>query len=126
MQTIKAKPKIDSVSKARIWATGQQIEQKNRHNDSLKSCGFLKEFKTANFEIHSSKMIFSTLPEPASLSAPNIRFSNTCKVEEQGLNLLRNKNTGCSSRILNEKHSKKIPSWITESCFCLLALENRN
>ena len=55
MSIVNEKPQLDLVL-ALPRATGQEIEQKERHNDAFKICSCFKEFETANFETRNPKM----------------------------------------------------------------------
>jgi hypothetical protein len=82
MQLIK-KPLIDLVLKAQKGAARQEVEQKYRSADKIKTHSCLKKFKTANFETRNPKMRFFILYDT------NTLFGNTCKTEEQGLTFLQ-------------------------------------
>lgn len=55
MSIVNEKPQLDLVL-ALPGATGQEIEQKDRNNDSLKIYRCFKEFETSDFETLNPKM----------------------------------------------------------------------
>ncbi|AKB74574.1 hypothetical protein MSLAZ_1313 [Methanosarcina lacustris Z-7289] len=90
MSIIKEKPQLDPVLKAHPGAIGQEIKQKNRHDDALKLYSCLKEFETVNFETLNPKRKFSiqsvTYPVPPNPSSLSGKLS---RVEESGFNFLQ-------------------------------------
>ncbi|MHC1754222.1 MAG: hypothetical protein AB9861_02105 [Methanosarcina sp.] len=94
MSIVKEKPQLDLVL-AHPEATGQEIEQKDRHNDALKIYSCFKEFETANFETLNPKMKFSIQPTTCFIPSNASTLSGKiCKVKESGLNLLQTAETG--------------------------------
>jgi len=90
MSIVKEKPQLDLVLKTHPGVIGQEIEQKNRHDDTLKIYSYFKEFESVNFETLNPKMKFSIqsgtcsiLPNASTLSG---KISG---VEESGFNFLQ-------------------------------------
>ncbi len=90
MSIVKEKPQLDLVLKAHPGVIGQEIEQKNRHDDTLKTYSCFKEFETVNSETLNPKMKFSIqsgtysiLPNPRSL------YGKISGIEESGFNFLQ-------------------------------------
>lgn len=120
------KPQLDLVL-ALPGAIGQEIEQKERHNDALKICSCFKEFETANLETRNPKIEFFIQPSAYSISSNTSTLSgNVCKVEESGLTFLRAAKTG----YLNFNHLTESYSIVTgralEFLSCPEAPKNRN
>lgn len=89
MSIVNKKPQLDLVL-ALPEAIGQEIEQKERHNDALKIYSCFKEFETANIETQNPETKFSIQPSVYSISSNTSTLSdNVCKVEESGLTFLR-------------------------------------
>jgi len=121
MQLIR-KPYIDLVLKAHKEAARQEVEQKDRFTDRLKTHSCLKEFETANFETRNPEMRFFIPSSTNSLSG------NTCKVEEQGLAFLQ---TSKKSLLdfnlrLTENRLQAVTGQATECCYCPLTPEVGN
>lgn len=90
MSIVKEKPQLDFVLKAHPGVIGQEIEQKDRHDDALKIYSCLKEFETANFETLNPKMKFSIQPGTYFIPSNTSTLSGKiCKVEESCFNFLQ-------------------------------------
>lgn len=127
MSIVKEKPQLDPVLKAHPGAIGQEIEQKNRHDDALKLYSCLKEFETANFETLNPKMKFSiqscTYPIPQNPSSLSGKIST---VEESGFNFLQAaERSRLNFNQLTESHSV-VTGRAPELCSCPEAPESRN
>lgn len=127
MWIVKEKPQLDLVLKAHPGATGQKIEQKDRHDDALNTYSCFKEFETANFETLNPKMKFSIQPTTYFISSNASTLSGKiCKVEESGLNLLQTAETShLNFNQLTESYSV-VTGRATELSSCPEAPENRN
>lgn len=122
MQLIK-KPYIDLVLKAHNEAARQEVEQKDRTLDNLRTHGCLKKLETANFETRNPKIRFSIPYGTSTLSG------NTCKVEEQNLAFLQTakKDLLDFNLQLTENRLQAIASGqATEACSCPLTPEVGN
>ncbi|MDD3248615.1 MAG: hypothetical protein PHF18_17440 [Methanosarcina sp.] len=90
MSIVKEKPQLDLVLKTHPGVIGQEIEQKNRHDDAIKIYSCFKEFEKVNFETLNPKMNFSiqsgTYPIPPNTSTLSGKISG---VEKSGLNPLQ-------------------------------------
>lgn len=127
MSIVNEKPQLDLVLKAHPGAVGQEIEQKDRHNNALKTYSCFKEFGTANFETLNPKMKFSIrssnyyIPSKASTLSGDV-----CKIEESGPTLRRTarKNSQYFNQ-LTESYSF-VTGRATGLCSCPEAPEKRN
>jgi hypothetical protein len=121
MQLIK-KPEIDLVLKAYKGAARQEVEQKDRFTNKLKTHGCLKELKTANFETQNPKMRFYIISSTSALSG------NTCKIEEQSSAFLQTANKGLLdfNLLLTENRLQAVTGQATECCSCPLTPEVGN
>ncbi len=121
MQLIK-KPEIDLVLKAYNGAARQEVEQKDRFTDKLKTYGCLKELKTANFETQNPKMRIYFISSTSALSG------NTCKVEEQSPAFLQTAKKGLFdfNLRLTENSLQAVTGQATECCSCPLTPEVGN
>lgn len=94
MSIVNEKPQLDLVL-ALPGANGQEIEQKDRNNDSLKIYRCFKEFETSDFETLNPKMKPYIQPGVYSNSSNASTLSGKiCKVEESCLDLLQTSETG--------------------------------
>lgn len=126
MSIVNEKPQLDLVL-ALPGATGQEIEQKYRHNDALKIYSCFKEFETANFETLNPKMKFSVQPAVYFIPSNASTLSgNICKVEESGLTFLQDVETGyLNFNQITESYSV-LTGRAAEPGSCPKAPENRN
>lgn len=119
MQLIK-KPYIDLVLKAHNEAARQEVEQKDRTLDKLRTHRCLKKHETANFETRNPKIRFS-IPY-STLSG------NACKIEEQNLAFLQTAKKyllGFNLQ-LTENRLQAVSGQATEACSCPLTPEVGN
>lgn len=125
MSIVYKKPQLDLVL-ALPGATGQEIEQKDRNNDSLKIYSCFKEFEAADFETPNPKMKFSIQPSVYSISSNASTLSGKiCDIKESGLNLLQTAETGyLNFNQLTESYSV-ITGRASELSSCPKAPENR-
>jgi hypothetical protein len=121
MQLIK-KPEIDLVLEAQKGTARQEIEQKNRYTDKLKTYSCLKEFETANFETLNPEMRFFIPYNNSTLSG------STCKAEEPGLAFLQTakKDVSGFNLQLTENVLQVVTCKATEYCSCPLTQEVGN
>jgi hypothetical protein len=126
MSIVKEKPQLDLVL-THPGASGQEIEQKDRHNDALKNYSCFKEFKTVNFETLNPKMNFPIQPGTCFISSNASTLSGKiCNVKESGLNLLQTAETGyLNFNQLTESYSV-VTGRATELRSCPEAPENSN
>lgn len=126
MSIVNKKPQLDLVF-ALPGAIGQEIEQKERHNDAIKNYSCFKEFEAANFETRNPKMKFSIQPGVYSISSNTRTLSGkTCKVEEPGLTFLQTAETVyLNFNRLSESYSV-VTGRALEFLSCPEAPENRN
>jgi hypothetical protein len=119
MQLIE-KPKIDRVLETHKETARQEVEQKDRYTDKLKTHSCLKEFETANFETRNPEMRFSI---PSSTLS-----GNTCKVEEQYPAFLQTAKKGLLdfNLRLTENRLQAVTGQATEYCSCPLTPEVGN
>ncbi|AKB78761.1 hypothetical protein MSHOH_2278 [Methanosarcina horonobensis HB-1 = JCM 15518] len=126
MSIVKEKPRLDLVL-AHPGATGQEFEQKDRHNDALKTYSCFKEFETANFETRNPEM--KLFIHPGTYFTPsNVRSlsGKICKVEESGLCFLQTAERNYQNfNLLTESYSF-LTGRASELCSCPEAPENRN
>jgi len=76
MSIVKKKPYLDPVLKAQFRAGGQEIKQKDRHDDVFKIYSCLKEFETANDETLNPEMKFSIQSKPSIQPDTNFPATN--------------------------------------------------
>ena len=143
MSIVKEKPQLDLVLKAHPGVIGQEIEQKNRHDDTLKIYSYFKElnrhddtlkiysyfkeFESVNFETLNPKMKFSIqsgtcsiLPNASTLSG---KISG---VEKSGLNPLQTaERSHFNFNQLTESYSI-VTGRTPELCSCPKTPEARN
>lgn len=126
MSIVNKKPQLDLVL-ALPEAIGQEIEQKERHNDAIKNYSCFKEFEAANFETRNPKMKFSIQPGVYSISSNTRTLSGKiCKVEESGLTFLQTAETVyLNFNRLSESYSV-VTGRALEFLSCPEAPENRN
>ena len=127
MSIVKEKTQLDLVLKAHPGAIGQEIEQKDRHDDALKIYSCLKEFETAIFETLNPKMKFSiqsgTYPIPPNPSSLSGKISG---VEESGFNFLQAvERSRLNFNQLTESHSV-VTGRVPELCSCPETPESGN
>ena len=125
MSIVNEKPQLDLVL-ALPGATGQEIEQKERHNDALKICSCFKEFETANFETRNPKMKSSIQPSEYFVSNTSTLSGNVCKVKEAGLTFLHTAETGYLNFNRLTESYPVVTGRASESLSCPEAPENRN
>ena len=120
MQIIKEKLQIDYVFKPYIQANRQEIEQKGGYTDAFEIYSCLKKYETSNFETRNPKVKSFILFNIITLS------SNTCKVEEPGLNLLQTAENHFSNLKpeLTKTCLQIITGWTAEPYFCPLVWED--
>lgn len=127
MSIVKEKPQLDLVFKAHPGAIGQEIEQKDRHNDAFEIYGCFKELETANFETLNPKMKFSIQPAVYFISSNASTLSGKVrKIEESGLTLLQ---TAEKDRLNFNRLTGSYPvltGRATELCSCPRAPRNIN
>jgi hypothetical protein len=121
MQLIK-KPYIDLVLKAHNEVARQEVEQKDRTLDKLRTHGCLKKYETANFETRNPIISFSIPYSASTLSG------NTCKVEEQNLAFLQTakKDLLDFNLQLAENRLQAVSGQVTEAYPCPLTPEVEN
>ena len=107
MSIVKEKPHLDYVL-ACPGAIGQEYEQKDRHDDTLKILVCFKEFETANLETLNPEMKFSIQPDTYFTSSNTGTLSGKiCKVEESVLPYLHTSKTAdnLNFNLLTESYS---------------------
>jgi hypothetical protein len=126
MSIANKKPQLDLVMSL-PGATGQEIEQKDRHNDAVKIYSCFKEFEAADFETRNPKMKFSIQPSPYSISSGTSTLSGKiCKVKESGLTFLQPAEPGyLNFNQLSESYSV-VTGIASELCSFPEAPKNRN
>ncbi|WP_440948434.1 hypothetical protein ACSAZL_09510 [Methanosarcina sp. T3] len=128
MSVVKKKTQLDFVLKAHHGAIGQNIEQKDRHDDVFKTYSCFKEFETADFETQNPEMKFSiqhdTYFTPSNTSPLSGKIR---KVKEPGLKLLQPAEGSLSNFFdqLTESHLA-VAGRAKELCSCPQAPEYRN
>ncbi|AKB61665.1 hypothetical protein MSMAS_1786 [Methanosarcina mazei S-6] len=126
MSIVYQKPQLDTVL-ALPEATGQEIEQRNRNDNTFKISSCFKEFETADFETLNPKMKFSIHPAPHYISSNASTLSGKmCTVEESGLALLKTaKKIFLDFNQLTESYPV-VTDRASELCSCPKTPENRN
>ncbi|WP_155397809.1 hypothetical protein [Methanosarcina mazei] len=126
MSIVYQKPQLDTVL-ALPEATGQEIEQRNRNDNTFKISSCFKEFETADFETLNPKMKFSIHPAPHYISSNASTLSGKmCTVEESGLALLKTaKKIFLDFNRLTESYPV-VTDRASELCSCPKTPENRN
>jgi len=121
MQLIK-KPEIDLVLEAQKGAARQEVEQKDRYTDKLKTYSCLKEFETADFETLNPEIRLFITYSDSTLSG------STFKAEEPGLSFLQTAKKDISglSLQLTENVLQVVTGKATEYCSCSLTQEVGN
>ncbi|HWQ49875.1 MAG TPA: hypothetical protein VN414_13230 [Methanosarcina sp.] len=121
MQLIK-KPEIDLVLEAQKGAARQEVEQKDRYTDKLKTYSCLKEFETADFETLNPEIRLFITYSNSTLS------DSTCKAEEPGLALLQTAKKDISGFNLHliENRLQVVTGNTNEYCSCPLTQEVGN